>query len=158
MPWTRLPMTLLWLCVQWTWFWLPRFMWEVHWFMQRVALLAVPSKEEWQCHKEAHDFASDLKVSVGTHALTSLNYLCAQGTKKCLDHWTTLFGMLSFCGNQFLELTDRLDKPMKLKYTGGGAAVLFWDMLPLGLLMPNSSLISLLAVPVGPSLRLGPTS
>ncbi|KAF9439689.1 hypothetical protein P691DRAFT_690054, partial [Macrolepiota fuliginosa MF-IS2] len=81
----------------------------------------VPSKEEWRCHKEAHDFASDLKVSVGTHALTSLNYLHAQSTKKCLDHWTTLFGVPSFRGNQFLELTDRLDKPMKPKYTGGGA-------------------------------------
>ncbi|KAF9439815.1 hypothetical protein P691DRAFT_768819 [Macrolepiota fuliginosa MF-IS2] len=86
-----------------------------------VQIYQVSSKEEWWCHKEAHDFASDLKVSVGTHVLTSLNYLCAQGTKKCLDCWTTLFGMPSFCGNQFLELTDRLDKPMKPKYTGGGA-------------------------------------
>ncbi|KAF9439715.1 hypothetical protein P691DRAFT_689988, partial [Macrolepiota fuliginosa MF-IS2] len=86
-----------------------------------VQIYQVPSKEEWWCHKEAHNFASDLKVSVGTHVLTSLNYLHAQGTKKCLDRWTTLFGMPSFHGNQFLELTDRLDKPMKLKYTGGGA-------------------------------------
>ncbi|KAF9439433.1 hypothetical protein P691DRAFT_796558 [Macrolepiota fuliginosa MF-IS2] len=86
-----------------------------------VRVYQVPSKEEWRCHKEAHDFASELKVSVGTHALTSLNYLRAQGTKKCLDHWTTLFGMPSFRGNQFLELTNRLDKPMKPKYTGGGA-------------------------------------
>ncbi|KAF9439481.1 hypothetical protein P691DRAFT_690634, partial [Macrolepiota fuliginosa MF-IS2] len=69
----------------------------------------------------AHDFASNLKVSVGTHVLTSLNYLHAQGTKKCLDCWTTLFGVPSFCRNQFLELTDRLDKPMKPKYAGGGA-------------------------------------
>ncbi|KAF9440943.1 hypothetical protein P691DRAFT_685737, partial [Macrolepiota fuliginosa MF-IS2] len=88
---------------------------------QVVQIYQVPSKEEWWCHKEAHDFASDLKVSVGTHALTSLNYLHAQGTKKCLDCWATLFGMPSFHRNQFLELTDRLDKPMKPKYTGGGA-------------------------------------
>ncbi|KAF9440035.1 hypothetical protein P691DRAFT_768399, partial [Macrolepiota fuliginosa MF-IS2] len=86
-----------------------------------VQVYQVPSKEEWHCHKEAHNFASDLKVLVGMHALTSLNYLCAQGTKKCLDRWTTLFGVPSFHGNQFLELTNRLDKLMKPRYTGGGA-------------------------------------
>jgi len=69
----------------------------------RVFFIQVPSKLEWNIHKEAHDFATSLIQPAGPRPATSLDSVRKAVTKRSQESWTRLFQEADYRGHNFLQ-------------------------------------------------------
>jgi len=85
-----------------------------------LLFIQVPSKLEWNIHKEAHDYATSLIQPAGPRPDTSLDSVQKAITKRSQESWTRLFQDANYRGHNFMSLKKTDGSSLQLTYINGG--------------------------------------